>query len=84
MVCLVDGFGEDHAGGAVSGRPSEGDAEGAHDERLVESLKVGITRLRRDGVERLACLLEDGVDVGEFRHAEGGAERAECGPFDVT
>ena len=49
MVCLVDGIGEDHAGGAASSRTSEGDAEGAHDERLVESLEVEIARLFRDG-----------------------------------
>ena len=84
MVCLVDGFGEDHSGGAASGRPNEGDAEGAHDERLVELLEVGIARLCRDGDEHVARLLEDGVDVDDFRHDEGGAERAARGPFNVT
>ena len=58
VVRLVDGFGGDHAGGAASGRPSEVDAEGAHDERLVDSLEVGIVRRRRDGAERVARLLE--------------------------
>ena len=72
MVPLVDGFGEDHAGGAASGRPSEGDAKSARDNRLVELLKVGIARLCRDGAERVARLLEDGVDVGQFGHDEGG------------
>ena len=72
VVCLVDVFGEDHAGGAASGCPSEGDAEGAHNERLVELMKVGIARICHDGDERVARLLKDGVDVSEFRHAEGG------------
>ena len=84
MVCLVDGFGEDHAGGASRGRPSEGNAEGAHDERLVELLKFGTARLRRDGAEHVARLLEDSVDVIEFGHAKGGVERVACGPFNVT
>ena len=84
VVCLVYGFGEEHARGTASVRPSEGDAKGAHDERLVESLKVGIARLRRDWAKRVARLLEYGVDVGEFGHAEGGAERAARGPFNVT
>ena len=72
VVRLVDGFGEDYARGAARGRPSEGDAEGAHDERLVELLEVGIARLCRDGAERVARLLEDGVDVSEFGNDEGG------------
>ena len=72
MVCLVDGFGEDHAGGASRGRPSEGNAEGAHDERLVVLLKFGTARLCSDGAKRVARLMENGVDVGEFGHAEGG------------
>ena len=38
VVCPVDGIGEDHAGGADVGHPSEGDAKNAHDKRLVESL----------------------------------------------
>ena len=61
MVRLVDGFGEDHSGGAASGCPSEGDDDGARDKRLVESLEVGITRLCHDGAKRVARLLEDGV-----------------------
>ena len=77
-------FGEDHAGGAASGRPSEGDSESAHDERLVETLEVGIARLCGDGAKCAARLLEYGVDVGEFRYDGGGAERAVCGPFNVT
>ena len=84
MVCLVDGFGEDHVRGAAIGCPSEGGAEGTHDERLVELLEVGIARLCRDGAERVARLLEDVGDVGELGHDEGGAERAWCGPFNVT
>ena len=84
VVSLVDGFGEDHTGSAASGCPSEGDAEGSHDERLVDSLEVGIARLRRDGAERVACLLDDGVDVSEFGHDGGGAERAAHGSFNVT
>ena len=72
VVCLVDSFGKDQAGGASSGGPSEGDAERAHDERLVETLEVGITRLRVDGTERVARLLEDGVDVGELGYDGGG------------
>ena len=45
MVRPVDGIMEDHSGGAAGGRPSEGDAKGAHNESLVESLQVGIVRL---------------------------------------
>ena len=84
MVHLVDGFGEDHTGGAASGRPSEGDAESAHNERLIETLEVGIAQLRSDGTERAAHLLEDDVDVGKFRHDGGGAELTASGPFNVT
>ena len=84
MVCLVDGFGEYHDGGAASGSPSEGDAERANDEHLVEMLEVGITWIRVDGTERVARLLENGVDVGELGHDGGGAERAVQGPFNVT
>ena len=84
VVRLVDGFREDHGIGAAGGRPSEGDAKGAHDERLIESLKVGIARLCCDGTERVDRLLEYGVGVSEFGHAEGGAERAARGPFNVT
>ena len=58
VVHLVDRFGEDHAGGAAIGRPSEVDAEGAHDERLVELLEIGITRICCDGAKRVAILLE--------------------------
>ena len=72
VVRLVEGFGEDHAGGAAGGHPSGGEDECAHDEPLVESLKFGIARLRSDGAERVARLLVDGVDVSEFGHAEGG------------
>ena len=72
MVPLVDGIREDHAGGTAGGCPSEGDAKGAHDERLVESLQVGIARIHRDGAERVACLLEGGGDVSQFGHDEGG------------
>ena len=84
VVRLVDGIGEDHAGGAAGGCTNEGDAKGAHDERLVELLQVGIVRLRRDGAERFARLLEDNGDVGQFGHDEGGAERAALGPFNVA
>ena len=72
---MVDGFREDHSVGAASGRPSEGDAERAHDECLVETLEVGITRLCDDGTERVARLLEDVVDVGELGQ-DGGGGRA--------
>ena len=72
VVRLVDGIKEDHARGAAGARPSEGDAEGAHDERLVEFLHVGIARLCRDGEERVTQLLEDGGDVSQFRHDEEG------------
>ena len=72
MGCLVDGIGEDHSRGAAGGLPSEGDTKGAHDNRLVELLQVGIARLRRDGDERFARLLEDGGDVSQFGHDEGG------------
>ena len=75
MVRMVDGFGEDHSLGASIGRPSEGDAERAHDECLVETLEVGITRLCDDGTERVARLLEDVVDVGELGQ-DGGGGRA--------
>ena len=84
MVRLVDGFVEDHARGAASGGPSEGDAEIAHDERLIETPEIGIARLYGDGTERVACLLEDGVNFSEFGHDGGGAERAARGPFNVT
>ena len=77
-------FGEDHAGGAASGRPSGGDAESAHNKRLVETLGVGIAQLCGDGTKRVACLLEDGFDVREFGNDGGGAERAAYGPFNVT
>ena len=72
MVHLVDGFGEDHARGVARGCPSEGDAERAHNERLVETLEVGIARLRSDDTKRVARVLEDGVDVGDTRHDGGG------------
>ena len=84
MVRLVDGFGEDHAGGAASGRPSKGDSERTHNERLVETMEVGIARLRGDGTERVPRLLVDGVDVGELTHDGGGAEHAARGLFNVT
>ena len=70
--CLVNGNGEDHAGGAAGSCPSEGDAKVAHNERLVELLQVGIARLRRDGAKRVDRLLEDGGDVSQFGHDEGG------------
>ena len=73
-----------HARGVSSGRPSEGDVERAHDELLVETLEVSIARLCGDETERVARLLEDGVDVDELGHDEGGAERAARGPFNVT
>ena len=72
MVCLVDGIEEDHAGGAAGGRPREGDTKGAQDERLVESLQVGIARICRDGAGRVASLLEDGGDFSQFGHDERG------------
>ena len=72
LVRLVDGIGDYHAGGAVGGRPSDGDAKGAHDERLVELLQVGIARLHHDGAERVTRLLEYGGDVSQFGHDEGG------------
>ena len=58
VVRLVYGIGEDHAGGAAGSLPSEGDAMGAHDERLVELLQVGIARLCRD-VTRTVTLPTD-------------------------
>ena len=84
-IRLVDGIEEDHSGGAAEGAakgaagscPSEGDAKGAHDERLVESLQVRIARLCRDGAKRVARLLEDGGDVGQFGHDEGGGRSAQ-------
>ena len=72
VIRLVDGFGEDRARSAAGGRPSEGDTKGAHDKRLVELLKVSTTRICCDGAGRVARLLEDGVDVGQFGHDEGG------------
>ena len=84
MVRLVDGFGEDHAGGAAIGRPSKGDAECAHEKRLVVTLEVGIARLCVDGTKLVARLLENGVDVGELEHDGRGAERAAQGLFNVT
>ena len=72
VVRLVDGIGEDHSGVTAGGRPCEGDAKGAHDERLIESLQVGIAWLLCDRAERVARLLEDGGDVGQFGHDEGG------------
>ena len=81
MVCLVDSFGKDQAGGASSGGPSEGDAERAHDERLVETLEVGIARLCvLLAFWKMAWMC---VDVGELGHDGGGAERATWGPFNV-
>ena len=72
VVRLVDGIGEDHSRGVAGSRSSEGDAEGAHHERLVELLQVDIARLCRDGDKHVARLLEDGGDVSQFGHNEGG------------
>ena len=81
VFCLVDGFREDHAGGAASGSPSEDDYESEHNERLVETLEFGIARICGNGTERVARLLENSVDVGEIGHdAEGGGA---CGSGSV-
>ena len=83
VVCLVDGIGEDHAGGAAGGRPSEGDAEGAHNECLVESLQVGIARICHAGAKRVAHIMEYGGDVSQFGHDEGGRSARRVVRFDL-
>ena len=83
MVRLVDGIWEDHAGGAAGGRPIEGDAEGAHDERLVEFLQVRIAWLCCYGAEHVARLLEDGGDVSQFGHDGGGRSARRVVRFDL-
>ena len=40
-----------------------------------ELLQVSIARLRRDGAKYVARLLEDGGDVSQFVHDEGGGAR---------
>ena len=83
-VRLLDGFGEDHTGGVAGGHPSEGDAKGAHDERLVELLKVGIARLCRDGDKRFYAFWKMALMSASLDMLKGGEERAAHGPFNVT
>ena len=76
LVCFVDGVGEDYAGGAAGGCPSEAENEAADTEHLVETLNIAIVRLRANGTEGVARLLESGGDVREFGHdTEWGGER---------
>ena len=84
VFCFVDGVGEDYVGGNSVGRPGECDAEAVDDKHLIEPLKTAIVRIRADGAEGFARLLERGNDVREFVHgSEWGGERGGSRPVFV-
>ena len=84
VVCFLDGFGEDYAGGTDGGRSGECDSEASDNYQLLEPLKIAIVRFGVDGSEGVVRLLEHGDDIREFGHgSEWGGDRGGGRPVFV-